>query len=316
MDTMKAVRAHHPGGPEMLVFEVAPRPVPAAGEALVAVHAASITPDELTWEETWKDRRGPTGRDRTPIIPSHEMSGVVADLGAGVTEFEVGDDVYCLIPFVRDGAAAEFVSVPADVLAGKPVTVDHDTAASIPLAALTAWQALVDHAALQADQHVLIHGAAGGVGSFGVQIAADLGARVTATARAGDRAFVRGLGAADVVDYEHDRFEDHLHDVDVVLDPVGGATQARSWSVLRSGGVLVSVAAPPDQDEATKRRARGTYFVVEPDRGQLETIRELVDDGRITPIVDRVVPLAATRAAYEGLRTEHRQGKVVLHVAG
>ena len=315
METMKAVRAHRRGGPEQLVFEVAPRPEPTRGEALVAVHAASITPDELTWPATWTDRADPGGRDRTPIVPSHEMSGVVAELGPGVTEVEVGDEVYGLIPFVRDGAAAEFVSVPAAFLAGKPVTIDHDTAASIPLAALTAWQALVDHAALRADQHVLIHGAAGGVGSFAVQIAADLGARVTATAREGDQAFVRGLGAADVVDYEHDRFEDHVKGVDVVLDPVGGPTQARSWSVLRPGGILVSVAVPPDPGEAKKHRARGVYFVVEPDRGQLETIAELVDSGRITPIVDRVVPLADTRAAYENLRTEHRQGKVVLHIA-
>ena len=223
----------------------------------MAVHAASITPDELTWEETWKDGRGPAGRDRTPIVPSHEMSGVVADLGPEVTEVEVGDEVYCLIPFARDGAAAEFVSVPAAVLAHKPVTIDHDTAAAIPLAALTAWQALVDHAALKADHHVLIHGAAGGVGSFAVQIAADLGARVTATARESDRDFVQGLGAADVVDYEHDRFEDRVDGVDVVLDPVGGPTQARSWSVLRPGGVLVSVAAPPDPGEAAKHGARG-----------------------------------------------------------
>ncbi len=204
----------------------------------MAVRAASITPDELTWEVTWKDAPGPAGRDRTPIVPSHEMSGVVAELGPGVTEVEAGDEVYGLIPFARDGAAAEFVSVPAALLARKPITVDHETAASIPLAALTAWQALVDHAALRADHHVLIHGGAGGVGSFAVQIAADLGARVTATAREGDREFVRGLGAADVVDYQHDRFEDRVEHVDVVLDTVGGPTQARSWSVLGPGGVL------------------------------------------------------------------------------
>jgi NADPH:quinone reductase-like Zn-dependent oxidoreductase len=298
------------------VFEVAARPEPGRGEALVAVHAASLTPDELTWDATWTDDQMPGGRDRTPIVPSHEMSGVVARLGPDVTEVEVGDEVYCLIPFVRDGAAAEYVSVPADVLAGKPATIDHDTAASVPLAALTAWQALVDHAALQAGQHVLIHGGAGGVGSFAVQIAAHLGARVTTTAREGDRAFVLGLGATEVVDYQHDRFEDRVAEVDVVLDVVGGPTQARSWSVLRPGGVLVSVVAPPDPTEAAEHGARGAFFVVEPDRAQLETIAGLIDGGHLTPVVDRVVPLADTRAAYEGLRTEHRQGKVVLHVAG
>jgi NADPH:quinone reductase-like Zn-dependent oxidoreductase len=306
---MKAIRAHHRGGPERLVFEEAPRPEAARGEVLVAVHAASITPDELSWEETWNDRPGPEGRDRTPIIPSHEMSGVVATLGPGVTDVGVGDEVYALIPFARDGAAAE------DVLAAKPVMIDHDTAAAVPLAALTAWQALVDHAGLEAGQHVLIHGAAGGVGSFAVQIAASLGARVTATARESERAFVRGLGAGDVVDYENQRFEDLVGAVDVVLDLVGGSTQTRSWQVLRDGGVLVSIVAPPDQDLAAEHGARGFFFIVRPDRAQLETITRLVDSGRLTPVVDRVVPLSEARAAYAGLATEHRRGKVVLHVA-
>jgi NADPH:quinone reductase-like Zn-dependent oxidoreductase len=313
---MKAVRAHHRGGAEQLVYEVAPRPEPARGEALVAVHAASITPDELTWEETWRDRSGPHGRDLTPIIPSHEMSGLVVTLGPEAIDVAEGDEVYGLIPFVRDGAAAEFVSVPADVLATKPGTIDHDTTAAIPLAALTAWQALVDHANLQPDQHVLVHGAAGGVGSFAVQIAVGLGARVTATARKPDRAFVQGLGAHEVVDYETDRFEHHLNGVDVVLDLVGGPTQARSWRVLRPGGVLVSIVAPPDPSAAAKHRARGVFFIVKPDRDQLENIARLVDTGHLTPIVDRVVPLADAREAYEGLGTNHHRGKVVLHVAG
>jgi len=315
MDTMKAVRAHHRGGAEQLEFEVAPRPEPTRGEALVAVRAASITPDELTWEETWADGRGPDARDRTPIIPSHELSGVVTDVGPDVTDVTVGDEVYGLIPFARDGAAAEYVSVPADLLAGKPATIDHDATASIPLSALTAWQALVVHAGLQAGQHVLIHGAAGGVGSFAVQIAADLGAHVTATARGRYRAFVRGLGAAEVVDYAHADFENQVDGVDVVLDLVGGSTQTRSWDVLRPGGVLVSIVAPPDQDAATRRGARGIFFIVEPDRAQLEEIAHLVDDGPLTPFVDRVVPLADTRAAYEALEARHRRGKIVLHVS-
>src|SRR4051812_11249975 len=268
VSTMKAVRAHVRGGHEQLVFEVAPRPEPARGEALVAVRAASITPDELTWDDTWMDARGPGGRDRTPIIPAHELSGIVAELGPGVADLAVGDEVYGLIPFVRDGAAAEFVSVPADVLAAKPTTVDHDTAASVPLAALTAWQALVEHGSLRPDQHVLIQGGAGGVGSFAVQIAADLGARVTATARSRDLDFVKGLGAGEVIGYDTARFEDHVAEVDLVLDCVGGSTQTRSWAVLRPGGMLVSVAAPPDPDAGAERRTRGLFFVVEPHRSQ------------------------------------------------
>lgn len=315
METMRAVRAHRRGGPEQLVYEVAPRPEPAPGDVLVAVHAASITSDELTWDTTWTDNNEPGGRDRTPIIPAHEMSGVVAALGPEVTGTKVGDEVYGLIPFVRDGAAAEDVTVPADVLAAKPATVHHDAAAAVPLAALTAWQALVDHAALRAGQHVLIHGAAGGVGSFAVQLAAGLGARVTATAGLRDRDFVTKLGAHEVVDYANERFEEHVDGVDVVLDMVGGQTQARSWSVLRPGGVLVSVVAPPDARQAAAHGCRGVFFTVEPNRAQLQAIARLIETGRLTPAVDRVVSLADTRAAYETLQTEHRRGKVVIHVA-
>jgi NADPH:quinone reductase-like Zn-dependent oxidoreductase len=315
MHAMTAVRAHQRGGPEQLVVELAPRPAPEEGEVLVAVRSASITSDELTWPETWTDGSGPEARDRTPIIPSHEMSGVVAALGEGVSDVRIGDRVYGLIPFNCDGAAAEFVSVQADILAAKPVSIGHDGAAALPLAALTAWQALVDHLGVQAEQHLLIHGAAGGVGSLAVQLAAHLGVRVTATARPCEAAFVRSLGATEVVDYEHDRFENRVQDVDAVLDLVGGDTQTRSWRVLHAGGVLVSVVVPPDQSLALERGARGVFFVVKPDRGQLETIARLVDSGRLTPVVDRVVPLVDARAAYEGLATEHHRGKVVLHVA-
>src|SRR3954452_748936 len=315
MSTMKAIRAHQRGGAEQLVFEVAPRPEPTEGEVLVAVRAASITRDELTWEDTWTDSSAPGGRDRTPIIPSHELSGVVAERGPAVADLEVGDEVYGLIPFVRNGAAAEFVTVAADLLAAKPSTVGHDVAAAVPLAALTAWQALVDHAGLAPDQHVLVHGAAGGVGSFAVQMATHLGARVTATSRQADQEFVRDLGAARVVDYRNERFEDLVDGVDVVLDVVGGETETRSWSVLRPGGVLVSIVRPPDQALAAEHRARGVFFIVEPDRGQLETIAGLVDGGHLTPVLDRVVPLADGRTAYEELESGHHRGKVVLHVA-
>jgi NADPH:quinone reductase-like Zn-dependent oxidoreductase len=315
MNTMRAVRAHRRGGPEQLVYEMAPRPEPAPGEVLVAVHAASITSDELTWDATWTDNLEPGGWDRTPIIPSHEMSGTVAALGSAVTDVKVGDEVYGLIPFVRDGAAAEYVTVPADILAAKPATIDHDAAAAVPLAALTAWQALVDHASLRADQHILIHGAAGGVGAFAVQIAAGLGTRVTATAGGRDREFVTKLGAREAVDYANERFEDHVGGVDVILDMVGGETQNRSWSVMRPGGVLVSVVTPPDAGRAAAHGVRAVFFIVEPNRSQLQTIARLIDTGRLTPTVDRVVSLADTRAAYEALQTEHRHGKVVIHVA-
>jgi NADPH:quinone reductase-like Zn-dependent oxidoreductase len=315
MSTMQAVRAHHRGGPEQLVLEMVPRPEPRAGEVVVAVHAASITRDELTWDATWTDRLEPGGRDRTPIIPSHELSGVVAVVGAGTGDLSVGDEVYGLIPFVRDGAAADYVSVPAGVLARKPVSIDHDHAAAIPLAALTAWQALVDHAEVRSGQHVLVQGAAGGVGTYDVQLGVHLGATITATARGSDLAFVKDLGADTVLDYASDSFEDAVHDVDVVLDLVGGATQSRSWVVLRRGGVLVSIVAPPDPQAAEEHGSRGAFFVVEPNRTQLETITDLVDRGVVTPVVDVVRPLAEAAAAYAELETGHRRGKIVLHVA-
>ncbi|MFE3635689.1 NADP-dependent oxidoreductase [Streptomyces sp. NPDC059168] len=313
--TMRAVRAHRRGGPEQLVYENAPRPAPGAGEVLVRVHAAAVTNGELAWDATWSDSFDGTGRDRTPVVPSHEVSGVVTELGPGVTGTAVGDEVYGLIPFTRDGAAAEYVTVPADVLAAKPSALDHPSAAAVPLAALTAWQALADHASLSAGESVLVHGGAGGVGSFAVQIAAALGARVTATASARDREFVAGLGADQVIDYAAERFEDHVADVDVVLDTVGGDTLARSWATLRRGGTLVSIVQPPDPDDAAARGARGVFFVVEPDRTGLAAVTGLIDDGRLTPVVDRVVPLSDTRAAYEALRSEHPRGKIVVRVS-
>ncbi|MEV4410761.1 NADP-dependent oxidoreductase [Catellatospora sp. NPDC049609] len=315
MSTMHAVRAHARGGPEQLVYEQAPRPEPGPGEVLVAVKAASMTPDELTWPETWTYTADGTGPERTPVIPSHEFSGVVAATGEGVRSPAEGEAVYGLIPFVHDGAAAEYVALPAALVAAKPSTVDHEHAAAIPLAALSAWQALVVHAGLQPGQHVLVQGGAGGVGSYVVQLAAGLGARVSATASAADLDFVRGLGAEQVIDYANQRFEDHVRDVDVVVDLVGGATQTRSFAVLKPGGVLVAIAAPPDQQEAARHGVRAVFFIVEPDPQALRAIAGLVDDGRVRPVVDRVLPLAETRAGYEALEKGKRRGKIVIHVA-
>ncbi|GGN00025.1 NADP-dependent oxidoreductase [Streptomyces fuscichromogenes] len=316
MTDMRAVRARERGGPERLVYETAPRPRPADGEVVVAVHAASVTNGELTWDATWTDSFDGTGADRTPIVPSHEVSGVVAEVGPAVTDLAAGDEVYGLTPFTRDGAAAEYLAVPARVLAAKPAGLDHTRAAAVPLAALTAWQALVGRAALAPGQHVLVHGGAGGVGSLAVQIGAALGARVTATASARDREFVARLGADQVLDYAVDRFEEQVHGADVVLDTVGGETQSRSWAALRPGGILVSIVQPPDQDAAAAKGARGVFFVVEPDRAGLEAVTGLIDKGSLTPVVDRVVPLSQTRAAYEALQTEHPRGKIVIRVSG
>jgi NADPH:quinone reductase-like Zn-dependent oxidoreductase len=298
--TMRAVFAHG-NDPATLTEETVAIPAPAAGEVLVAVYATAITAGELAWPDT------------TPFIPAHDVSGLVASTGEQVAGLSTGDEVYGLIGFDRPGAAAEYVAVPEVQLAAKPATVDHVAAATFPLGALTAWQALVDHAAVQKGQHVLVHGGAGGVGNFAVQLAAHLGARVTATASAANAAFVTALGADTVIDYRQ-RFEDQIKDVDVVIDTVGGETLARSWSVLRPGGVLIGIADPPPAEAAEAHAARGVYFVVEPNRDQLAELARLVDNGSLRPMIGRVFPLNQASAAFVTQRDSHIRGKVVIQV--
>src|SRR3954465_10931445 len=258
---MRAIRLHARGGPERLVYEDAPLPVPTAGEALLRVYAAGITPTELTWSETYQ---APDGHERLPTIPGHDVSGVVEALSPGVSEVSLGDAVYGLIAFPRDGSAAEYAVVRAGDLAPRPRTMDHVHAAAVPLSALTAWQALFIHAGLAAGQRVLIHGAAGGVGAFAAQLARWRGAHVSATASARHHEFLRELGVETVIDYRTTRFEEMLHDVDVVLDTIGGGPVGRPWGVPRRNGTLVSVAAEPSPESARAAGTRGIFFVVEP----------------------------------------------------
>lgn len=307
--SMTALRAHRRGGPEELVVEQAPVPVPAAGEVLVAVHAAAITFDELTWEETWTR----DGVSRTPVIPSHEVSGVVREVDSGVTDFASGDEVYALTPFDRDGAAAEFVCVPAADLAAKPSAVSHVVAAALPLAGLTALQALVDHAAVRPGEAVLVHGGAGGVGALTVQLAAMLGARVTATVRSDARDLVRELGADRVIDVRTEAFDDAVYDV--VIDTVGGETLDRLFPALRPGGRLVTLSAPPPAGKADEYGVTATFFVVTPNRGQLDELAELVEGGRLRVEIAQTFPLERGREAFEsGRRAGRRAGKTVIVV--
>jgi len=298
--TMKAMRASSPD-PASLTCETLPVPDPGPGELLVEVHATAVTAGELTWPESW------------PTIPCHDLSGVVAATGGGVTGWRPGDEVYGLIGFDRPGAAAEYATAPAADLAAKPSGVGHVEAAAVPLGGLTAWQALHDHAGLQPGQHVLVHGGAGGVGTYAVQLAALHGARVTATASARDAKFVAGLGADDVVDYSG-RFEDQVHDVDVVVDPVGGETMTRSWPVLRSGGILVAIADEPGEDHGGRDDVHGVYFVVRPDGGQLRELAPLVSDQRLRPAVSAVFGLADLPAAFRAPRPGRAPGKVIISV--
>src|SRR5215469_4784340 len=279
-DTMMALRAHARGGPEQLVYESAPVPVPGRGEALVSVHAAAITFAELSWDLSWTTKEG---KDRTPVIPSHEVSGTVAALEPGVTGLTAGDEVYGLIDFDRDGAAAEYVTLPAAHLAARPRSVSHAEAASLPLAALTAWQALVDHAALEPGERVLVQGGAGGVGSYAVQLAAILGGTVTATGRARQRDFVLGLGATSFVVPGADDAAGYKtvapDGFDVVIDTVGGPVLDASYGLTRRGGRLVTLGAPPSADKAAALGVHAMFFVVTPDAAQLSRLAELTDSG-------------------------------------
>ena len=287
--------------PASLTSQTIPVPNPGPGELLVEVCATAITADELTWPESW------------PAIPCHDLSGVVAATGSGVTSWRPGDEVYGLIGFDRPGAAAEYVTAPAADLAAKPSGAGHVEAAAVPLGALTAWQALHDHARLQPGQHVLVHGGAGGVGTYAVQLAALHDARVTATASARDAEFVAALGADDVVDYSG-RFEDQVHDVHVVVDPVGGETMARSWPVLRSGGILVAIAEEPGEDHGGRDDVRSVYFIVKPDGDQLRELARLVSDQRLRPVVSAVFGLADLPAAFRARRPARAPGKVIIRV--
>ena len=308
---MKAIRMHTQGGPELLAYEDAPRPSLLPGDALVRVIATSITKTELTWDETYRDC---DGRPRIPTIPGHEFSGIVdaAPEGAGV---RVGDAVYALSSFCRNGSTAEFIAVRAADLAPKPHSLNFEQAAVVPLAGLTAWQALFDHAQIEKGQRVLIHGAAGGVGTYAVQLASWKGAEVIATAAAKDHNFLYELGASNVIDYTHERFEEQVKDVDVVLDTIGGETQERSWSVLRRGGILISIVSPVAADKATSFGVRGAFFIVDPSRTQLIELGHLIDEGILRVVVGAVLPLARAREAFEQGLSGHMRGKIVLQVA-
>jgi len=306
-----ALRAHARGGPEQLVYEQAPRPVPGPGEALVAVHAAGITVNELSWDASWTTA---DGADRTPVIPAHEVSGTVASTGPGDTDVAAGDEVYALIDFDRDGAAADYTSVPAAALAPRPRSLSHADAATLPLAALTAWQALVDHAGLQLGERVLVQGGAGGVGVYAVQLAAILGGHVTATGHSASEAFVRDLGAADFVTADAVSSPDGVGELDVVIDTVGGQVLTDSFSLLRPGGRLVTLTAPPDPQLAAAHGVQASFFIVQPDRADLVSIATLANEGRLRPVVSQTFPLADGRSAYASGSHPRPPGKTVLIV--
>jgi NADPH:quinone reductase-like Zn-dependent oxidoreductase len=282
-----------------------PYPHAAENDVIVRVHAAGFTPGELDWPGTWTDR---AGHDRAQSVPGHELSGVVTDLGYGTTGVTVGQRVFGLADWTRDGSLAEYAAVEARNLAPLPADIDHTVAAALPISGLTAWQGLFDHAHLKTGQTVMIHGAAGAVGSIAVQLARELGARVIGTGRAGNRDTVLGLGADAFVDLQADRLED-VGEVDVVFDVIGGNVLERSAPLIRVGGTLVTIVGPPKVRPAD---GRAIFFVVEPDRFRLADLAERVRSGRLSLLVGPVRPLAEASSAFTSDR--RASGKTIIRV--
>jgi NADPH:quinone reductase-like Zn-dependent oxidoreductase len=291
---MNAVYFNTRGGPEALVYGSATMPEAGEGEIVVRVRAAAVTPTELLWVTTWTTR---AGEPRLfPIIPGHEFSGEVQGVGPGVNDVAVGEAVFGMNDFFGDGAQAEFCVARTVDVAPKPKSVDHATAAVVPISALTAWQGLAERAKLARGERVLVHGAAGNVGLFAVQIAHGIGAHVIATASGHNLEFVRSLGANEVIDYRTRPFEDAVTGVDVVFDTVGGDTLARSWAVLRLGGTMVTTAA--DAEHTREQRVKDAFFIVEPNREQLTRISRMIDAGKLLVFVGAAFPLQEASQAY------------------
>jgi NADPH:quinone reductase-like Zn-dependent oxidoreductase len=304
---MRALRVHSRGGPGQLVCESAPTPEPGTGDALVEVHAASYTPGELDWPSSWIDR---SGHDRTPVIPCHELSGVVSSLGFGATGVSVGDEVYGLTDWYRDGAAAEFVAVEARNLALRPRSADHPASSALPLAGLTAWQALFRHGALDDGDTLVVLGAGGGVGNLAVQLGHHARARVLGIGRSQDRAATLQAGASAFVDSDHEPLP-NLTETSLVLDAVGGTLARDVAGALGSSGRLVSIVDPAIPKLVG---SRGTFFVVEPDRDGLTEIARRVDEGSLSPVLGRQSGLSDGPKLLEAKELGRIPGKVSLSV--
>ena len=312
MATMKAVRIHKFGDPEVLIYEDAPRPEPKDGEVLIKVAAAGINPVDAMIEKGAMEKEV---SHTLPLIPGWDVAGTIEALGPGVTNFAAGDAVFSFADVRRDGAYAEFIALPAALVSPKPTTTDFAAAASIPLAGTTAWEALTEQANLQSGQTILIHGAGGSVGAFAVQFAKAKGAKVIGTATGDDVEYVRGIGADTVIDYKTEKFEDIAKNVDAVLDTLSGDTRARSWAALKDGGVLVSTlpgAEPPP--DAAARGVQGKSFMAHPGAANLAEIARLVDAGQVKTRVGATFPLPEAKQAQEQAKNGHTRGKIVLTV--
>jgi len=303
---MKAIMVtDQTGGTAGMTLAERPEPEAAINDVVVQIHASGFVPTELTWPSTWTDRGG---RSRTPSIPGHELAGVVAALGYGTTGLSVGQRVFGLADWYRDGTLAESIAIEARNLAPLPGDVDFTVGASLPISGLTAWQGLFQHGRLQAGQSVLAHGAAGAVGSMVTQLARDAGAYVIGTGRAVDRQKALDFGANEFIDLHDDALED-VGGVDLVFDVIGGDIGKRSASLVRAGGTLVSIVGP---SEARPVDGLAIDFVVESDRAQLGEIVQRVRDGRLRTNIGSIAPLHDAAAAFNP--TERRTGKTIIRV--
>ena len=310
---MKAIRLHQYGDADVLRFEDAPLPRIADDELLIKVRAAGVNPADTQFRRG--DYRDFAPRP-LPFIPGWDVAGTVESVGAAVSAFKRGDAVFAMADMSRDGAYAEYIAVRANQVARAPASLPLEHAAGVPLAALTAWQALFDMADLQAGQSVLIHAGAGGVGLFAIQLARRAGAHVLSTASAANHDLLRELGAHQVIDYRAGDFAAGLEHLDVVLDTVGSATRARSWPLLRAGGVLVAIAMPPpDEATAARHRVRAAMAMVQPDGARLAEIGALIDAGELKLVIDSEFPLAEAAAAHRHSEARHARGKIILRVA-
>jgi NADPH:quinone reductase-like Zn-dependent oxidoreductase len=312
MKTMKAVRIHSYGSAEVLKYEVAPRPVPGEGEVLIRVHATSVNPFDIAVRNGYMTSYF---NYTLPLILGTDVSGVVEEMGAGTNHFSPGDQVFTRTGVFCDGAYAEYVLAPAADVTAKPKSLDDLQAAALPHVSLTAWFALFDLANLSAGQTVLIHGAAGGVGHMAVQLAKLHGAKVIGTASK-NFDLLDSLGVDVKINYAETPFETVAHDVDVVLDTIGGETQQRSWATLKKGGMLVSTIQAPSEEIAASYGVRQGMVYASPPVGQtLSQVAKWADEGKLKPVVSQVFPLREAQKAQELVQGNHTRGKVVLQVA-
>lgn len=308
--TMKAVVVHEYGGPEVLKFEEVPRPEPKENEVLVRVIAAGVNPvDAMIRSGKYAKFFGTT----LPLVPGYDIAGVVEKTGAKISKLKVGDAIYAYTMW--GGGYAEYAVANEGEATIKPKSLNYIEAASVPLVALTAWQALIDVAKLSAGQTVLIHGGSGGVGSMAIQIAKTRGAKVIATASTPNQGLLKDLGADVSIDYTTQKFEEIAKDVDVVLDSVGMDTLARSYGVIKKGGFIASLVTQPDQAELDKHGIRGAPISVKPNAKELAEITRLIEAKKIKPVVSQVLTLTDAVKAQEQAATHHTRGKVVLKIA-